>query len=70
MEGKNWCKVVPTTMWIKITYKNLILQACRLALLVLEAVPCDTQMMKPNFKSQYISHMMLNIGGIFSFRKR
>ena len=30
MKGIYWCRVVPTTMCVKITYKNLILQACRI----------------------------------------
>jgi hypothetical protein len=65
-----WCRVVATTMWPKTTYKNLILQACRifllgLALFVLGGGSMCCSNIGAKFRSQYLSHMMLNLGGVF-----
>ena len=51
MECIQWCRVVPTTIWAKITYTNIIKTACRIFVLVWhclfwEAVPSVAQMQK------------------------
>jgi hypothetical protein len=54
---------------IKILYFKHVGILVRLASLVLGVTPCVAQMQEPNsraqFRSQYLSHMMLNLCGIF-----
>ena len=64
-------RVVPTIMWTKITYKNLILQACRIffvkfILLVLGGSFMCYPNVGAKFRSHFLSHMMLNLGGVLS----
>ena len=61
MEGICWCRVVPTTMWAKITNKDLILQACRIFLLGWHLLfwgggPMSCFYVEAKSRSQYISH--------------
>ena len=68
MEGICWCRVVPKTMWVKIKYKNLMLQAymvlVKLALLVLGGGLMSCPNVGVKFKSQYHSLIMPNLGGV------
>ena len=71
MEGTHRCRMVPTTMWTKITYKNLVsfkhvgFFFIRLALLVLagDSIWCPNVVAK--LRSQKLSHMMPNLGKDF-----
>ena len=51
-----WCRVLPTTMWAKVTYKTSYFKHIgifvRLALLVLGVVSCVAQMWEPKLGSQ------------------
>ena len=67
MEGIYWCRVVSTTMWVKISYKNLILQACRIIgwlvrhCLFGEVVPWVAQMYEPILVCMFDKfHLMFN----------
>ena len=66
MEGIYQCRVVPTNMWAKITYKNLMLQAWKLfvwlALLVLGGGSRCYPNVRAKFRSQYLSQMMPYLG--------
>ena len=77
IEGIYWCKVVSTIIWAKITLKTSYYKhvnfIVRLTLLVLGG----RSMCCPNvgahmlyiFRSQYLSHMIPNLGGVFPLRK-
>ena len=70
MEGICWCRVVSTATWANITYKNLMLQACRIFFcyigicLCLGGVPMSCPYVGAKFWSQCLSHMMPNLGGV------
>ena len=67
MKGIYWCRVVSTTMWTKLAYQNLVLQACRI--FCWRGIICFGRWFHvlPNvrieFKSQYVSHMNYNLDG-------
>ena len=55
MEGIYWCRVVPTNVWAKITYKNLTLTMWNFLLgyhfMSWEAIPSVAQMYEPNLEA-------------------
>ena len=60
IEGIYWCRVVPTTMWFKITYKTPYSKHVRifvrLALLVLGGGFMCCPNVEAKFRSQYLLH--------------
>ena len=67
--------MVPISMWAKIAYENLILQACRDFLigwhrLYWEAVPCVAQMYEPNSGANIFHIWCSSWVGIFSLMTR
>ena len=69
MEGIYWYSVVPITMWAKIHIKTSYSKHVEF-LLVLGGGPMSCLYVGAKFRSQYLSHMMPNLGGGFVLRTR